>query len=250
MRSMREMTSDVKEGRLRWLHRIARWAARTLGSLFVLLIALYLVALCDELYEARRAMRVYNQVLTVRLGDTVAEFNRKAPGCKVGNTDGESNCFVAPIRARMEARFDWYMMHAHENAYLWQNIRRQKIGLRDWYLVLRVSVRQGHVSEMQAEFFVIGRDMMLGCFWGLTPELRRASLGAHSTTQVNASTALYVTNITGSWSGWGYRMEFTPRSDAHDLRMREVNDRCLTSFTGCRDSRELLPNLRSPQRPR
>jgi hypothetical protein len=246
---MREMTSDVKEGKPHWLHRIARWAARILGSLFALFIALYLAALCDGLYEARRAMRIYNQVLTVRLEDTVAEFNRKAPGCKVRNADGEYNCLVTPIRQRIEDRFDWYMMHVHENAYLWQNIRRQKIGLRDWHLVVRVVVRQGRVGEMQAEFFVVGRDMMLGCFWGLTPDLRRAGLGTDSTTQANANTALYATNITSSWSGQGYRMEFTPRSDAHDLHMREVNDRCLTSFTGCRDSRELLPNLQSPPHP-
>jgi len=246
---MREMTSDVKEGNPRWLHRIALWGARILGSLLALLIALYLLALCDGLYEARRAMRVYNQVLTVRLDDTAAEFNRKAPGCKVGNTDGEYNCLVTPIRQRIEDRFDWYMMHAHENAYLWQSIHRQKIGLRDWHLVLRVAVRQGRLSEMRAEFFVVGRDMMLGCFWGLAPELSRASLGTDSTTQANPSMALHVTNITSSWSGRGYSMEFTPRSDAHDLRMREVNDRCLTSFTGCRDSRELLPNLQPPQHP-
>ena len=84
---------------------------------------------------------------------------------------------------------------------------------------------------------------MLGCFWWPTPELRRASLDTDSTTQANISTALCVTNITSSSSGCGYRVEFTPRSDAHDLRIREIKDRCLTSFAGCRDSRELLPNL-------
>ena len=103
---------------------------------------------------------------------------------------------------------------------------------------------------MRVEFSVVGRDMMLGCFWELAPELSRTSLGTDSTAQASASTALHVTYITSRWSGLGYSMEFTPRSDAHDLHMREVNDRCLTSFTGCRDSRELLPNLPSPQNPR
>jgi hypothetical protein len=241
---------DVKEGKLRWLHRVAHWAVRTLGATFVLLILLYLAALCDEHYGARRAMQSYNQVLTARLGDTVDEFNRKAPRCTIGEPDGEYNCLLKSITQRIEHPFDWYMMHAHESAYLWQSIRMQKIGLRDWYFVLRVTVRQGRVSEMHAQFFIVGRDMMLGCSWGMMPELHVPSLDADPTKQTKISTALNVTHITSNWAGWGYRMEFTPGSDAHDLRMREINDSCLTSFTGCRDSRELLPNLPPPDHSR
>jgi hypothetical protein len=247
---MREMTSNGKDDKLRWLYRIMRWSAWTLGSLFALVIALYLAALCDIHYGVRRAMRVYNQALTVRLGDTVDEFNRKVPGCKVGKTDGESNCHVAPITQRIEAHFDWYMMDAHEDAYLWQSVHRQNIGLRDWYFVLRVTMHQGLVSELSAQFIVVGRDMALGCSWGLMSELPRGSLGIESAMPANARTALSVTHITSNWSGWGYRMEFTPGSDEQDLRMREINASCLTSFTGCRDSRELLPNLPPAGHPR
>ena len=220
------------------LHRIARRVVWTVGFLFFLLILLYLAAVCDEHYGARRAMRVYNQVLTVHLGDSVEEFNHKVPGCTIGKPDGEYNCSAEPVTERIKGRFDWYMMHAHQEAYLWQSIRRQRIGLRDWYFVLWVTVRQGRVSEMNAQFLVVGRDMMLGCSWGMAPELHRPSSATTKT-----STALHATNITSRWAGLGYRMEFTPGSDAHDLRMREINDSCLTSFTGCRDSRELLPNL-------
>ncbi len=66
----------VKEVKPRWLHHLVRLAAWTIGSLLVL----YVVALCEKRYEARRAIRAYNQALTVRLGDSVAELNRKLPG--------------------------------------------------------------------------------------------------------------------------------------------------------------------------
>ncbi|MGB9254619.1 MAG: hypothetical protein WCC25_07275 [Candidatus Korobacteraceae bacterium] len=235
----------VKEVKPRWLHHLVRLAAWTIGSLLVL----YVVALCEKRYEARRAIRAYNQALTVRLGDSVAELNRKLPDCKFGKA-GDYDCFVTPITWRIEAPFDWYMMHAHEEAYIWQSIHRQRIGLRDWYLHVWGTVREGRVSEMDAQFFVVGRDMMLGCSWGLTPQIPRASLDIDSAAQTKLNTALNVTHITSNWVGWGYRMEFTPQSDAHDLRMREINDSCLTSFTGCRDSRELLPNLPPPDHPR
>ena len=88
------ITVRSKLGKLPWLRRLAHGAAWTLGSLLALPIVLYLVALVDEHYEARRAVRVYRQLLTVRLGDTVAEFNRKAPGCKIGKADGDYQCFV------------------------------------------------------------------------------------------------------------------------------------------------------------
>ncbi len=243
-------TSSVNEGRLRLSYRVTRWVAWALGSIFVLLIVLYLVALGDERYEARRGVGIYIQVLSVRLSDTVEEFNRKAPGCKIGQNDSEYVCVVEPITNRIMGALDWYMMHAHEDAYVWQNIHRQNIGLRDWHFQLWVTVRQGRVPEMHSHFLVVGRDKMLGCFWDLTPEVRRASVDADSSNQVKVSTALNVTHITSRWSGWGYSMEFTPRSKETDLRMREINDSCLTSFVGCRDSRELLPNLAPAEHPR
>jgi hypothetical protein len=235
---MAEVETKITIGELRWPHRLARRAASTLCVFFLLLVVLYLAALADEHFEARHAADVYNQLLTVRLGDTIAEFNRKVPNCKLGKTDGKYGCLVEPIRNRVAHPFDWYLMHTHHDAYVWQSFLRQKIGLRDWFLYAwGVTVYQGRLSKMHTQFFVTGREMMLGCAWGLTPEARRT----------NTSTTLSVTHINSSWSGWGYHMEFTPGSSAQDLRMREINVSCLTSFAGCRDSREFLPNLPPPE---
>ena len=46
----------VKEVKPRWLRYLVRLAAWTIVSLLVL----YVVALCEKRYEARRAIRAYN----------------------------------------------------------------------------------------------------------------------------------------------------------------------------------------------
>lgn len=236
---MTKTTSGDKGGRPCSSYRFARWFTGALGAFFVLLIVLYLAALADEHYESRRGLRTYSQILTVQLGDTVTDFNRKIPGCKIGQNDGVYVCVVQTVTNNLLGHFDWYMMHSHENAYMWQNVHRQKFGLRDWLFRSWVTVHEGRIIRLDSQFVVVGRDKMLGCSWGLAPELR----GADPT--LDAKTALTLTHITSSWSGSGYRMDFTPGSEQSELRMREVNDICLTSFVGCRDSRELLPNLPS-----
>ncbi len=238
---MRKMASSGKDIHFRWSYRFARSLAWTLGTLSTLVVFLYLVALADERYESRRGLRTYQQVLTVRLGDTVPEFNRKVRGCKIDQNDGEYECVVQPITNRLLGHIDWYMMHRYEDAYVWQTLHRQRIGLRDWMFRLSIRVHQGRVTELHSQFFVVGREMMVGCSWALRPELDHDG--------VHANTSLHSTNITSSWSGRGYRMEFTPASEQSDLRMREVNGSCLTSFVGCRDSRELLLNLPSADHP-
>jgi hypothetical protein len=237
----KEAQSDIRNVRSEWSHRIARWGAWTLCSLFILAVVLYIAALCDEQYAARRGMRIYSQLLSVRLGDTHAEFDRKVPGCKTGRADGEYSCMVVPVMQRIERPVDWFLMYSHERIYLWQQIQRQRIGLRDWSLVSQVTIRQGRVSEIETYFMVVGRDQMLGCSWGVKPELNRETFDSHGPSRL--STSLRETYITSSWSGRGYRMEFTPGSKERDLRMREINKNCLTSFKGCLDSRQLLPNL-------
>jgi len=228
-------------GKFRSSHRIAHWAAWAVLSLFVLATVLYVSALCDEHYQAHRAMRVYDQLLSVRIGDTFAEFDRKVPGCKAGEADGEYICFVIPVTERIKGRLDWFLMLEQEEIYQWQMAQRQRIGLRDWSLVSRVTMLRGRVSEINTQFFVVGRDQMLGCLWYVKPELGRARVGSNG--PIGASTSLDETHITSAWAGLGYRMEFTPRSEVRDLHMREINGSCLTSFKGCSDSRELLPNV-------
>lgn len=237
----KEARTDNRTDRFRWSHRIARWATWTVASLVVLATVLYFAALCDEHYEARRGMRIYDQLSSVRLGDTLTDFERKVPGCKISKADGDYSCAVEPLMRRIGGPLDWFLMRSHEKIYLWQQIQRQKIGLRDWFLMSLVTIRQGRVSGIFTQFMVVGRDQMLGCEWEIKPELTRATFENDSPSK--PSTSLHEMHITSSWSGMGYDLEFTPRSTERDLQMREVNEICLTSFKGCSDSRKLLPNL-------
>lgn len=203
-------------------------------------VALYGVLLGMQIYSARQASQLLDQVEAIRTGAPYADFERAIRDCRFEHTASSDAC---ELRAGAY-RFDrlWALVWKLPDEWSKRILRlSSRAGLRYWRLNVLASRENDRVRTVSLGLFVVGRYEALGTGWLLADTIR-PGYQPFTKTADDRRTYLHWYHITSVPSGEGFSISATPNSTDRELLARRINRKCFTSFRGCDGLCELLPN--------
>ena len=203
-------------------------------------IALYLVLVGLQAYWAWRTSGVLDRVERLRVGDPYSSFEEAARGCReIVKTPSGSECWLVAGAFRFSA--PWRVLQKLPDSWYYNVVSfTEPAGLRYWDLRLSASATEGHLTELSANLYVVGRYEALGARWSVASSV--ALPYDARLTDLDKRTYMNWYHITSMPSGEGFRVYATKESTDKELRARRINRTCLFSFRGCVGLCELLPD--------
>lgn len=201
------------------------------------------------LYEAHRSAQLLEALSSVQIGDSeqsVLTLARRFPASKNTDLDHLAGTYgytlgIAPWWPVRDLTHFFDRATAAFVLHFPPGIRK-RAGLRDFYTVGRIHVRDARVLGVEVTVAVDGRDELLEAQWDLRNQIPDYYLD-ESRFQTSQSHFRLSHLHYGYQVGKGVTGLITPQTSAADkVAAHNINLKCLTSFTGCASLAELAPD--------
>jgi hypothetical protein len=222
------------------MKRSVRILGRAAGIFVVGVTGLYVVLLGMEAYSQRQASLLLDRVEALRLGDPEANFDSAVKGFPVKKIRSGTLCTMTSGAYRFATL--WRVIDElpeKPGSSIWTFCNRA--GLRYWHLDVSSSSDGGHIRDLWAYLYVVGRYEGLGAEWRIAPAVP-LPYSRNIGEPYDQRTYMTWYHITSSPSGEGFAIYATPKSTDNELTARKINRGCFLSFRGCDGLCELLPD--------
>ncbi len=211
----------------------------SIGSLFAIIVLLYVSTLFAQAVSARRASKMLDALEALRIGDSALTLERVVPQCTLTQMEEMYRCEVFAGWGRWQWQGALARVPTKYSLPVTRGLRR--LGIHPWYLSVYATIRDGKIRNLHLLALVISSRVSLGARWELNEKMPNRFISS-SPTPDQTRTYIGEFSITSLPGGRGISIAVTPDSTPRELLSRQISRSCFQSFNRCDELCSLLPN--------
>ena len=155
-----------------------------------------------QAYSTWHASVTLDRLEALRTGDRSADLEKAVRGCEMENTSSGKIYFLSAGAFRLQGIWKLVWKLPDKWAYGLEQMAN-RAALRYWYLNISSSAEQGHITEVLANLYLVGRYEALGTKWQIAPSIPSHYV-REGLTPVDRRTYMGWFHITSMPSGEGF----------------------------------------------